>query len=160
VPRPGEVGGEAGRLLAVLDDFRARHGFGRAVAAPQIGMALRMVAVRLPGWPTILYNPEITWQSAGTMTLWDDCMCFPDLLVRVRRACSISIGFLDADGRPGERRELDPATSELLQHELDHLDGVLAVDRAEGRDALVARAAFGADPEYFRALVDYRPGTV
>lgn len=146
---------EADRLLATLDAFRAEHGFGRAIAAPQVGIGRRMVAVRMDGWPTILLDPEIVWRSAGTMTLWDDCMCFPDLLVRVRRAASISVAFTGFDGTRETRERLDAGVSELLQHEIDHLDGVLAVDRAEGTDALVSRSAFEADPAYFRSLVDW-----
>lgn len=91
------------------------------------------------------------------MTLWDDCMCFPDLLVRVRRAASVSVSFEDIEGHLHHKERLDIAASELMQHEIDHLDGVLAVDHAVDRDALVTRAAFLGDPEHFRALVDYSP---
>ncbi len=63
------------------------------------------------------------------MTLWDDCFSFPDLMVKVKRHLAISVSYQDLQGR---RRtlEADGALSELLQHEVDHLDGVLAVDRA------------------------------
>jgi peptide deformylase len=57
-------------------------------------------------------------------------MCFPDLLVRVKRNRSISISYLDASGEPRAWEHLGQAESELLQHELDHLDGVLATDLA------------------------------
>ena len=142
------------RLAATLEAFRARHGFGRGIAAPQIGVPLRMIGLHLPGMPPVAINPEITWRSPGTFTLWDDCMCFPDLLVRVRRHRSISVRWLGPGGAPQELERLGPAESELLQHEIDHLDGILAVDRAEGPNAIVRRAAFDASPSYFRSLVD------
>ena len=148
----------AARLRATLERFRARHGFGRAIAAPQIGVGLRLIALQLPGWPDLLVDPEITWRSDDAMTLWDDCMSFPDLLVRVRRQRSISLRFHDATGAAHERARLDPAAAELLQHEVDHLDGVLAVDRAAGQDALVLRAVFAARPDLYRGQVDYWPG--
>ena len=101
-----------------------------------------------------MINPEITDRSEQTFTLWDDCMSFPDLLVKVRRHASITVSFLDSKGRPREWRDLDRATSELLQHEIDHLDGVLAVDLALDRDSLVTREVFVAMREHFEAQVD------
>ncbi len=71
------------------------------------------------------------------------------------RANRSSARYVDEEG--GERRwqGLGQATSELLQHEIDHLDGILAIDRAIDRDSIVSRAAFDAAPELFRARVDY-----
>ncbi|MDI6773709.1 MAG: peptide deformylase, partial [bacterium] len=76
---------DARRLVETLEAFRARHGFGRGIAAPQIGVARRFIALNLGQGPFIIVNPEITWRSDETFTMWDDCMCFPHLLVRVRR---------------------------------------------------------------------------
>ncbi|MDX1432967.1 MAG: peptide deformylase [Gammaproteobacteria bacterium] len=157
VEDPGGDAFRAGcrRLHATLAEFRARHGFGRAVSAPQIGLAQRFIAINLGGTPFTIINPEITARSNATFTLWDDCMSFPDLLVRVRRHRSISLRYVDEQGVPCTMDELDEATSELLQHEIDHLDGVLAVDRALDRDAIIYRRVFDADRPRFAALVDY-----
>lgn len=145
------------RLHAALDAFRATHGFGRAIAAPQFGDARRYIAVNLDGISFTLVNPRITWRSDERFTLWDDCMSFPDLLVRVERHVSVTVEYTDEHGVACRMENLPSDIAELLQHELDHLDGVLAVDLAVDRDALVTRAAFNADPGYFAALVD-RPG--
>ena len=145
------------RVLQALQAFRAEHGFGRATAAPQLGIQRRMIALCLPDWPALLINPEIVWSSDTTVTLWDDCMCFPSLLVRVQRAASISVRFLDQYGTRYERNELDTATAELLQHEIDHLDGVLAVDRAIGPEPLVSRTTFEQQRAYFLEQVDFVP---
>jgi peptide deformylase len=142
-------------LHATLDAFRARHGFGRAIAAPQIGLDARAIAVNLRGVRTTLLDPVVTWQSPEAFTMWDDCMSFPGLLVRVRRARSLSVRFHDEGGREHLWGQLDQASSELLQHELDHLDGVLAVDRAEGPDALALREVFDARRAELIARVDY-----
>ena len=142
-------------LTATLVDFQRRHGFGRAIAAPQIGVDLRFIALDPAHGPPLLVNPEITWRSAETMTLWDDCMSFPNLLVRLRRHRSISLTYRDAAGVTHEWDELPPGTAELLQHEIDHLDGVLAVDHALDREAIVLRAVFEADPERFASQVDW-----
>jgi len=145
---------QSARLGAMLSAFRARHGFGRAIAAPQLGIARRLVAANLDGRALVLVNPEIVWRSGETFTLWDDCMSFPDLLVRVRRHRRVSLRYTDGAGRERTLEDLDPATAELFQHELDHLDGVLAVDRAEGPDALVLRAVYEANRDAFARRVD------
>ena len=171
-----QLDADAARLQATLAAFRAARGFGRAIAAPQIGVLRRMVAMDLgaaaypdggpsgvskPG-PLLLLDPELTWQSAETFTLWDDCMSFPWLLVRVRRHASVSLRFRDGAGSERVWKRVPRALSELLQHELDHLDGLLALDRAEpfapGLDAVIARSAFDADRARFRAQVDYAIG--
>jgi peptide deformylase len=146
------------RLHLTLGAFRARHGFGRAMAAPQLGVRLRLVAFDLGRGPRALVNPRITARSAASFTLWDDCLCFPELLVRVRRARSITLEFEDERGRAQTWCVLEPAESELFQHELDHLDGVLAVDRAVDAESLVERAEFERERARFEALVDL-PGS-
>ena len=143
------------RLHATLDSFRARHGFGRAISAPQIGVALRFIAVNFGGQPFTMINPEIAWRSAETFTMWDDCMSFPFLLVRVRRHCAISVRYLDDNGNTRIMDKLDQATSELLQHEIDHLNGILAVDHALDADAIVSREVFEENPDWFTGKVDY-----
>ena len=142
------------RLHQTLGAFRAQHGFGRAIAAPQLGARLRLVAFDLGRGPRALFNPRIVARSEATFTLWDDCLCFPDLLVRVRRARSITLEFVDEHGHDQRWSDLEPALSELFQHELDHLDGVLAVDRAVDAEAIVSRERFEREREHLAALVE------
>ena len=142
-------------LAATLEAFRQQHGFGRAISAPQIGVPLRFIAVNLGKGTFFVVNPVVAWRSDATFTMWDDCMSFPDLLVRVARNESISLEYQDEQGRQMAWPRMDVATAELLQHELDHLDGVLAVDRAIDKDSLVVKAQFDANREYFEKLVDY-----
>jgi peptide deformylase len=146
----------AARLHAALAAFRRQHGFGRAMAAPQLGLGERFIACNLGNGPLTLINPSITWRSAQCFTLWDDCMSFPQLLVRVQRHASVSVQWTDDDGTERHWERLDRATSELLQHEIDHLDGVLAVDRALARDSLVLRPVFEAKPQRFQAMTEDR----
>ncbi len=146
---------ERERLKNALDAFRAEKGFGRGIAAPQIGIPKRFIAINLGQGTHALINPVITWRSEETFTLWDDCMCFPDLLVRVRRHASITLSFLDEEGRKQTWERLGRAESELLQHEVDHLDGVLATDLALDLKSIIYRSAFEADPAYFESQVDY-----
>jgi peptide deformylase len=146
-------------LVRALASFRETLGFGRAISAPQIGIDKRVIVVDLGQGAEVLVNPEIIWRSPAMFTMWDDCMSFPTLLVRVQRHESISVRFTDDDDNTFEWTELDRATSELLQHEIDHLDGVLAIDHAKGEGAFVTRAVFEAAPASYLAEVDYTIAT-
>jgi peptide deformylase len=145
------------QLFDTLSELRARHGFGRALAAPQVGRRLAVVAYDLGAGPRVMINPKITARSEATFTLWDDCFSFPDLLVRVRRARSITLDYLDAAGRPQTWKDLGESESELFQHELDHLEGTLAIDRLIDAESVVTREEFARERERLLALVDHRP---
>lgn len=123
-------------LTATLLDFRQREGFGRAIAAPQVGANLRIIAAHLGATPFALINPSIVWKSPETMEVWDDCLSVPGRLVKVRRHRSISLHYTDQYGLARTWERLSPDLSELFQHEIDHLDGVLMLDRAAGERAI------------------------
>ncbi|MCC5903501.1 MAG: pyridoxal-phosphate dependent enzyme [Halomonas sp.] len=130
-------------LHATLADFKARNGFGRAIAAPQIGEPLRIVAVQLGGRPFTLINPLIVWRSEEMQPVWDDCMSMPSHIANVRRHASISLSYQNERGKTCHWNHLSESLAELIQHEVDHLDGVLMVDRIERREDLqpIARHA-------------------
>jgi peptide deformylase len=119
-------------LHDTLFDFRKRHGAGRAIAAPQIGFMKRLIYLFIEE-PVVFINPSLEDLGAEMIEVWDDCMCFPELLVKVRRHKRAMIRFKDL----AWKEKIMPITddlSELLQHEYDHLDGILAVSRAvDGR---------------------------
>ena len=119
-------------LHDTLLDFRERHGVGRAIAAPQIGCMKRLIYM-FTREPVVFINPRIQDLSREMIEVWDDCMCFPQLLVKVQRHRSCTIRFRDLEWNDRVMRLTDDL-SELLQHEYDHLDGILAVSRAvDGR---------------------------
>lgn len=115
-------------LLDIILEFRARYQAGRAIAAPQIGVMKRLICMNIDR-PVVIFNPVLSNLSEEMMELWDDCMCFPNLLVRLRRHRRITMTFHDADWME-QRWELSDDLSELLQHEYDHLEGILATQRA------------------------------
>lgn len=124
---------ETRQVLRDLDDtlagFRAASGWGRGISAVQIGELQRISFVRLvSGEKFDFINPEILERSRETFELWDDCFSFPGLLVRVKRNHKVAVRYQD---HMGLKRELEAEgdLSELLQHEFDHLDGILAIDR-------------------------------
>jgi peptide deformylase len=134
--RPDEID-EVREVVSDLHDtmmeFRRQYGVGRAIAAPQIGVMKRLIYMCIDGVSTVFVNPELTDLSQEMIEVWDDCMCFPDLLVRVMRHKSCRIRFRNLNWEP-EEIIIEGDLSELLQHEYDHLEGILAVSRAiDGR---------------------------
>jgi peptide deformylase len=136
----------AARLVA--DDLRdtlkwakEKYAMGRALAAPQIGAPVRMIVMDVDGAKQriTLVNPEITDVGSEDFEVWDDCFSFPELLVRVNRAHRITVQYTDLKGK-AHSLECEGPTAELLQHEIDHLDGILALDRAVGLDPFALRS--------------------
>lgn len=119
-------------LVADMHDtmmnFRTEYGRGRAIAAQQIDVFKRVIYMNIDS-PVVLINPEIKSLSEKTIEIWDDCMSFPELLVKVRRHKTCEIHYLDLEWQK-KSMFLEDDLSELLQHEYDHLDGILAVQRA------------------------------
>eukprot|EP00041_Stephanoeca_diplocostata_P012126 m.202311 g.202311 ORF g.202311 m.202311 type:complete len:278 (-) comp18824_c0_seq5:297-1130(-) len=199
---------------AKLQEFRQTMGYGRGIAAPQVNCPIRMIAVDLGGpnekyeplslpmlgfypaaakTPFSIVNPVFTHRSNATMSMWDDCMSFPHLMVRLRRHCSVSLEFYtvvqlqdmgSGYGAPKTTPDtsnamrahgtlvaandtegivhvvwhnLPPEVSELLQHEVDHLDGVLAVDHVQpGADEdIVDRNTWLKHQDQYNGTVDY-----
>ncbi len=139
---------ECDDLVAVAEDlrdtlhaFRVRHGIGRAIAAPQIGVLKRLVYMEVHE-PVVFINPDLEFPDDDMMELWDDCMSFPNLLVRVRRYRRCRITYRDLAWTSHEM-SLENDLSELLQHECDHLDGILATSRAIDGQSFAFRSEFG-----------------
>ena len=125
-------------LRDTLEEFRSRRGFGRGIAAPQIGAAQKIIYVN-SDYTGALINPVILRRSRMRFRLWDDCFSFPDLLARVRRHHSVEVSYEDLEGGRHTFKATG-ALSELLQHEIDHLDGILAIDRAIDRKHIILRS--------------------
>jgi peptide deformylase len=115
-------------LHNVIQEIRVKYHFGRAIAAPQLGIMKRLIYMNIDK-PLVFINPELTNKSNEMFEVWDDCMCFPNLLVRVRRHKTLTIKYLDENWKL-RQWTVDNELSELLQHEYDHLNGVLCTMRA------------------------------
>ena len=115
-------------LYDTLMEYRRTYGAGRAIAAPQIGIKKRLLYMHTDK-PYIFVNPSLSFPDGETYELMDDCMSFPGLMVKVRRYKRAVISYLDENFLPCEMH-LAGDLSELLQHEYDHLDGILATMRA------------------------------
>nr|MCU0326467.1 peptide deformylase [Spirosomataceae bacterium] len=101
-------------LHNVMEEIRAKYKFGRGIAAPQLGIMKRLIYLNLDK-PYVMINPELVDLSEERFELWDDCMSFPNLLVRVSRHKSLKIRYVDQNWQVQEWAVSD-AISELIQH--------------------------------------------
>ncbi|MBC8154947.1 MAG: peptide deformylase [Bacteroidetes bacterium] len=122
------VAGWVADLHNVMQEIRAKYNFGRAIAAPQLGVMKRLIYMNIDR-PVVFINPELTDLSDDLFEVWDDCMSLPNLLVRLKRHQSITVNYRDEHWQPQQWR-MEGDLSELLQHEYDHLNGVLCTMRA------------------------------
>ena len=115
-------------LHEAMEDIRSRYGFGRGIAAPQLGIMKCLFYLNLDK-PYTVINPVIKNPSGEMFELWDDCMSFPNLLVKVKRHQSLTLEYRDENWEK-QSWTVGGAISELIQHEYDHLDGILCTMRA------------------------------
>ena len=143
-PTAPEVQALVQNLADTLAHWRSATGYGRGIAAPQLGELKRVIFLKLPGaepWP--LVNPEIIERSEEKIIVWDACLSFLSIFMQVERHRQIAVRYQTLHG---ETRELEAGDernlSELLQHEIDHLDGILAIDRVVDMKTICTREEF------------------
>lgn len=112
-------------LHDTMMEFRRVHHAGRAIAAPQIGIKKRILYMNTGDREILFINPVLRFPEPEKMEVLDDCMSFPGLYVKVMRyrRCIVEYRDLQWEHR---QIELEEDLSELIQHEYDHLDGILA----------------------------------
>jgi peptide deformylase len=127
-------------LRDTMQAFREEHGFGLAIAAPQIGVLSRVIYVDTgpDGFRGPMINPQVMSESGDRIELWDSCFCFPRILSRVSRAQRVRVEYLDETGEL-QALEASGELAALLQHQIDHLDGVLAIERAVSPKSYMTR---------------------
>ena len=127
-------------LCTTLDQIKTLYDFqrGAGISAPQIGENVRISIIDFDNLRHILINPEIVDRSHETIIIREGCLSFFDHRGMVERARTVKVRALDRNGREffveGEGN-----LSSLLQHEIDHLDGILYVDRLPGKIADLIR---------------------
>lgn len=190
-PDAPEIAALVTDLLDTLHAFQRRTGYGRGIAAPQIGVLKRVVVIDIPGkvgdgagarssargggrppgppagqgndrpagltFPLVLVNPIITDQSPETDLVWDACFSYWGFFFQVRRHRRVAVEYLAPSGAssdapsgapPGvppapssgprrRRLEAEGGLAELLQHEIEHLEGRLAIDLLEDKATLM-----------------------
>ena len=122
-------------VASMIETMHAANGVG--LAAPQVGVSLRIAVIRLPeenAEQIILINPEIVKKS-GEREIEERCLSVPGYCGKIKRAVSVTV-----KGRNDQWKEIrikaDELLAQALEHEIDHLNGILYVDRLEGSDKL------------------------
>jgi peptide deformylase len=137
VARELEPGDEAERVAANLVDTMRSFGHCVGLAAPQIDELVRLVAVDVTGHPKataahgllVLVNPRVV-SASGAEVAREGCLSLPHLTANVRRATEIAVEAVDPSGRE-VRVETEGFEARCLLHEIDHLDGILFLDRVD-----------------------------
>ena len=108
-----------------------RDAFGCGLAANQVGRLRRILVFQSSEdeEPGALVNPVMEWASEETETMTEGCLSIPGVVVDVERPLGATFTGMDLAGRP-VRWEMEGLRARIIQHELDHLDGVLILDRA------------------------------
>ena len=116
---------QVSRMAGIMGDA-----FGVGLAAPQLGVSQRVLVYRVgPDAPlNVLVNPEVEWRSDDTEVLDEGCLSIPGITVDVDRPVHVRVRARDEEG--GDRSvEASGLEARVIQHEIDHLDGVLILDR-------------------------------
>jgi peptide deformylase len=121
-----ELRAEVERMVSIM-----RDGMGVGLAATQLGILRRLLVFQAgpDSEPTALINPEVEWLSNEVVVAEEGCLSLPRVSMDVERPLHARFSGLDVDGEP-IRLEASGLEARVLQHELDHLDGVLILDRA------------------------------
>jgi peptide deformylase len=106
---------------------------GIGLAAIQVGEPRRIITIDVareeePKSPLVLINPEIVWSSDGERSMYEEgCLSIPDYYAEVERPAKVRVRYIDTEGKEQER-EADGLLATCIQHEVDHLNGVLFID--------------------------------
>ncbi len=126
-------------ILRLMDDMidSMREANGVGLAAPQIGVSLRVIVIEVPDEEVVaLVNPEIVKRS-GQRRLDEGCLSVPGYRAEVTRSESVVVKGLDRQGRPVRVKAKDDLLAHALEHEIDHINGVLYIDHLESPDELM-----------------------
>jgi len=110
---------------------------GVGLAAPQIGLNIRLICIQTKGGPVCMVNPVITKRSWAKE--WEDegCLSVPEFFGEVKRHKAVTCSFTDIKGKP-QKTQAKGLMARVIQHETDHLDGILFIDKAKNIQKLEA----------------------
>jgi len=126
--RSAETASVIADLWDSLYHFRTEHGWGRSLAAPLIGVNVRIIVINEQGNEWTLINPRLVGWSRQQANDWESCVAIGSIWGLVSRPQQVTVMALDPDGNE-QRRETDGLLARIIQHEIDHLDGLTWFDR-------------------------------
>lgn len=136
--------GELKQIICDLEDtlsyLQESKGIGRALAAPQIGHMKKVILYNTPDARLVMVNPVIKHKSEEMFSVWDSCFSFDvAFFVNIQRHVSIEVSYSNEHGEQMSNTFVNEM-SELFQHEIDHLYGVLATDYLTDNKQIVIRS--------------------
>jgi len=145
-----ELRAEVERMVGIM-----RDAMGVGLAATQLGVLRRLLVFQAgpDSEPTALVNPEIEWRSDEVVVAEEGCLSLPRVSMDVERPLYARVSGLDVDGEP-VRIEASGLEARVLQHEIDHLDGVLILDRAPRAQRKGALRALREEDSYSPPLAE------
>ncbi len=145
-----ELRAEAERMIAIM-----RDGMGVGLAATQVGILRRLLVFQAgpDSEPTAFVNPEVEWASDEAVVAEEGCLSLPRVSMDVERPLHARFSGLDVDGEPMQL-EASGLEARVLQHEIDHLDGVLILDRAPRAQRKAALRALREGDSYSPPLAE------
>lgn len=132
--RVSRIDGSVQRLIDnMIETMQQANGVG--LAAPQVGVPLRVIVLQMPDEePVVIINPELV-KSAGEQEVTEGCLSIPGYFAEIKRSASVTVKGKDRQGK-AIRIKATGLKAEALEHELDHLNGVLYIDYLESQDNL------------------------
>ena len=116
------------RTLAsnMIETMKAANGIG--LAAVQVGVPIRMIVVKTGSDCIVMVNPVIEWAKKLCVEMQEGCLSLPGRRIDISRPADIEVAFTDLDGNR-QKLALGGMPARIVQHEIDHLDGILMPDR-------------------------------
>lgn len=131
--------------------YTMKHASGVGLAAPQIGLSIQLAVIQvkptkfrpnLESLPkTVIINPRVVSYSKDQSADWEGCLSFPGVRGKAVRSNKIKVQYMDEHGKK-VRRELSGFSARVFQHEIDHLNGIVYIDRIKDMKTLVALEEF------------------
>ncbi|GAC1556556.1 MAG: peptide deformylase [Herpetosiphon sp.] len=115
-------------LQDTLHEWRQRNGWGKAMSGPAIGISQRIFVIDYDDQRYVMINPRFEHWSSEVVDGWESCITFPAIWGSVCRPLSVTVVAIDAQGQPF-RMEASGDLARIIQHEIDHLDGLMWLDR-------------------------------
>ena len=129
-------------LKDTLSHLQRTKKIGRGLAAPQIGCMKKVIFFQLPDRPFIMINPKIIWRSEEMFYVWDSCFCFDvAFFIEILRHKKIKVEYQNEEGNV-VLEDFSADLSELVQHEIDHLHGILATDHIKDVRKIIMRSEY------------------
>ncbi|MHA2181440.1 MAG: peptide deformylase [Promethearchaeota archaeon] len=134
-----ELRNDLNDLRDTLTHLQKTKKLGRAIAAPQINLLKNIIYFHLPEKSFYIINPKISWRSKEMFYVWDSCFCFDvAFFIEILRHRKIKVEYQNEEGNV-VLADFSDDLSELVQHEIDHLHGILATDHIKNVKKIIMR---------------------